>query len=175
MMLFMIFMSLFNHLDVRAHEKLIGFPFRNCEFASKSHHLDYYIEFMKDGTEYEAEMYLSPSKTSCDGDLLFSIGRTWEYHVQGNEFSSILNKVVVLVSSPKVIPFFNKHHFCDHVDWKVDTLVNCTGKDILGPEPFYGYRTNHEFKIVNDELQVKRSNSDILILKIMKSPVVPLR
>jgi hypothetical protein len=138
-------------------------------------HEDYYVEFMKDGTEFEAEMYLSPSKKPCGGDLLFSIGRTWSYEVSGGELTSVLKEVVVLISHPRIIPLFNKHKFCDHSDWKVDSIVKCTGKNIFGYESLAGHRTIHQFRISGNELHVIDDSGEKLILRKMVSPVVPFR
>ncbi len=165
----------FYSFSVSASSLVTGYPFTFCDHDVMGPHEDYYVEFMKDGTEFEAEMYLSPSKIPCGGDLIYSIGRTWSYEVSGGELASVLKEVVVLISHPRIIPFFNKHKFCDHSDWKVDSIVKCTGKNIFGYESLAGDRTIHQFKVSGNELHFIDDSWEKLILRKMGSPVVPFR
>ena len=47
---------------------LYGSPFNLCDTISGRMYQDYFVEFFKDGVEYEAEIYLGPSDVPCRGN-----------------------------------------------------------------------------------------------------------
>lgn len=170
-----VFLISFYSFSVSASSLVTGYPFTSCNRDILGFHQEYYVQFLKDGTEFEAEMYLTPSKKPCVGKHLFTIGRIWGYEVHEDEFSSVLKEVVVIVSNPRIIPFFNKHKFCEKSDWKLEEIVKCTGLNIFGYESLTGHRTIHQFKVLDNELHVIDDSGEKLILRKMGSPVVPFR
>ena len=144
---------------------LYGSPFNMCDTISGRMYQDYFVEFFKEGVEYEAEIYLGPSELPCKGKKLFIISRTWGYEKQNDEIVSTLKMVGVMIYDSSFIALFNDSNFCNHSNWKVNKMVDCTGKNIFGYEPLKGQRSINQFKINDDKLHLINSSKEELILK----------
>ena len=144
---------------------LYGSPFNMCDTISGRMYQDYFVEFFKDGVEYEAEIYLGPSDVPCRGNKLFIISRTWGHERHNDEIISTMKQVGVMIYDSSFIPLFNESNFCNHSDWKINKMVECTGKNIFGFEPLEDQRTINQFKIFHDKLHLLNSSKEEIILE----------
>ena len=70
-----------------------------------------------------------------------------------------------MIYDSSFISLFNESNFCNHSDWKINKMVECTGKNIFGFEPLEGQRTINQFKIFHDKLHLLDSSKEEIILE----------
>lgn len=173
----LILLFLFCPVYFVAASSLSGGPFNVClhSYSPGRMDLDYFVEFMPNGKEIEVEIYYGTRDIPCSGEPLFTIARSWSYKDSGFEFESTLKKVVVLVSSEKMITFFNEQNFCEHRKWKLETPVACDGKNIFGKESLIGTKTTHLYGRRKDTLFILQDGDQPLVFKKLGRPEERLR
>jgi hypothetical protein len=152
-------------LSAFSEDTLRGKSYTFCDAPTAPFEIEYVVEFLPSGEEFEAEVYREKSEKACKGRPLFALGRVWRYEINKNELVTTLKKVKVILIQPRLLEFFNKTGICGHHFWKVDEMVSCDGKFIFDFEPSIGDITTHQFKQLQNKLIIHDGDEDVFELK----------